>query len=192
MSVINSLIYSPPWCKCVVWMLVAPWSYWKAFHLTMSFDLSHTVWLGAKFFQSQFFLRSRRVYLNCSLELCGVSGMRAEKCQGDFLWLRRGWEGLACWWTSPRDVGCSLVQGSLLPSPFTKREQKCSDKIRQIKYQGLYFRAKWFNNIFINGFGKSCLCPFPSASLFCYSYSHENPSDTTPPRSLRQCEGVSL
>lgn len=115
---------------------------------------------------------------------CGVSGLRVEKWQGDFLWLRRGWEGLACWWTSPRDVGCSLAQGSLLPSPFTKREQKCSDKIKQIKYLGLYFRAKCFNSIFINGFRKSCLCPFPSASLFCYSCSHENPSDTTPPSSL--------
>lgn len=179
---------------------MAPWSYWKAFYLTMSFDLSHTVSLGVKFFQSHFFLLSWRIYLsfhwplsvlcetlwsvrNESWERTGRFPMAEERPGGHCMLVNIS-------------KGCGLLTGTGFSAAIThlstRREQKCSDKIKQIKYLGLYFRARCFHNIFINGFRKSCLCPFPSASLFCYSCTLENPSDTTPPSSLRQCEGVSL
>lgn len=67
-------------------MLVAPLRYWKAFHLTVSFDLSHTISLGVKFFQSNFFLAKYESLLElfigfsaCNAKPCGVSGVGVEK-----------------------------------------------------------------------------------------------------------------
>lgn len=199
MSVINSLIYSPPWCKCVVWMLVTHHGDIGRSSIWPSFDLSHTVSLGIKFFQSHFFLLSWRVYSSCSLaSQCAM--WNSVECQEWELRnnreISRGWGEAGRALHAAVHQGCGLLTGTGFSAAIshlsTRREQKCSDKITQIKYLGLYFTARCFNSIFINGFRKSCLCPFPSASLLCYSCSHENPSDTTPPSSLSQCEGVSL
>lgn len=82
MSVIDGLSYSPDVNK----LLVAPLRYWKAFHLTVSFDLSHTVSLGVKFFQSNSFLAKSESLLQsficfsaCSAKACGASGVGVEK-----------------------------------------------------------------------------------------------------------------
>jgi len=67
-------------------MFVAPLRYWKALHLTVSFDLSHTVSLGVKFFQSNFVLTKFESLLQSSIGFSvhnakpsGASGAGVEK-----------------------------------------------------------------------------------------------------------------
>lgn len=67
-------------------MLVARLMYWKAFHLTVSFDFSHSISSGVKFFQSKFFLAKLESSLElfigfsvCNVKPCRASGVGVEK-----------------------------------------------------------------------------------------------------------------